>query len=213
MSIPARMITRMGVRMVPQTIIFRRGITSSIILRKELPRPSEKYMSDIGEQPIPLTESDMAAKDVADIEIPQATIDEKTEIKKAMKKRSLRMTFWQLFLLTVLGSSVLNVMREKNLMDELDDNFEKKFNVIKRLIRDAESGKITMEEARETMKSWNERFVDVFELKPVHVDGVEGLNKNELRLAFQKLKGVDIGVDAEGSSEEELPKEQLNKFL
>lgn len=197
----------------PRVLLFSRGLASSKILCKELPRPSEKYMSDMGEQPVPLTESDMAAKDVADIEIPQATIDEKTEIKKAMKKRSLRMTFWQLCLLTILGSSVLNVMREKNLIEELDDNFEKKFSVMKRLIRDAESGKITVEEARETMNSWNERFVDVFELKPVEIQGVEGIDKKLLKEAFQHVKGVDFSGFKKDSSRDDVPKEKLDKFL
>lgn len=180
-----------------------------MIKYKELPRPSQQYMSDMGEQPTPLTENDIAAKEVADIELPQATIDEKAEIKKAMKWRSLRMTFWQLFLVTLLGSSTLNIMRERNLKEELDDNFDKKFSVIKKLTKDAENGKITVEEARESLKSWNERFVDVFELKPIELKGVEGIDKKQLELAYKKVKGIDIGEDSVAHK----TNEKLDKFL
>lgn len=184
---------------------------------KELPRPSKQYMSDLGEQPIPLTEADIAAQEVADIDIPQATVDEKAEIKKQMKKRSLRMTFWQLFLITLLGSSTLNIMREKNYKEELDENFNKKFKILEKLASDAEDGKITIEEAREAMKSWNERFVDVFELKPVEFEGVEGLNKTQLKLAFNKIQGIDFDeaelFPEEKASVENKPTEILNKFL
>lgn len=197
--------------------LLRRSFTSSISSYKELPRPSEKYMADMGEQPIPLTENDMKAKDVEDIVIPEATLDEKAEIKKAMKKRSLRMTFWQLFLVTLLGSSTLNIMREKNLKEELDENFEKKFRVLNKLIKDAEEGRITTEEARDAMKSWNERFVDVFQLSPVIVEGVDGLDKKKLREAFSKIKKIEFnendaihGTDSESNKTK---KEQLNKFL
>ncbi|KAG0676695.1 hypothetical protein C6P42_001165 [Pichia californica] len=186
-----------------------RRFSTSMIKYKELPRPSQQYMSDMGEQPTPLTENDIAAKEVADIELPQATIDEKAEIKKAMKWRSLRMTFWQLFLVTLLGSSTLNIMRERNLKEELDDNFDKKFSVIKKLTKDAENGKITVEEARESLKSWNERFVDVFELKPIELKGVEGIDKKQLELAYKKVKGIDIGEDSVAHK----TNEKLDKFL
>ena len=190
-----------------------RGFTTSVVRNKELPRPSEQYMSDMGEQPIPLTENDIAAKEVSDIELPQATLDEKAEIKKAMKKRSLRMTFWQLFLITLLSSSTLNIMRERNLKEELDENFEKKFNVIMKLIKDAEEGKITYEEARESLKSWNERFVDVFDLKPMELKGIEGLDKEQLRLAYKKFKGISI-EDSNGDEADTSEKnEKLDKFL
>jgi hypothetical protein len=197
--------------------VLKRGFSTSIIKLKELPRPSQQYMSDMGEQPIPLTESDIVAKEVADIDIPQATLDEKTEIKKAMKKRSLRMTFWQLFLITLLGSSTLNIMREKNLIEELDDNFQKKFAVVEQLIKDAEEGRITVEEAREALKSWNERFVDVFELSAVEVQGAEGLDKRKLKLAFNKIRGIKFDEDElagyDDSEENKKPDEKLNKFL
>lgn len=188
-----------------------RNFTTTCTTYKELPRPSQQYMSDVGEQPTPLTESDIAAKEVSDIEIPQATLDEKAEIKKAMKKRSLRMTFWQLFLITLLGSSTLNIMREKNLKEELDDNYAKKFNVLERLVKDAKDGKITVEEARNSMKSWNERFVDVFDLNPVEIDGTEGLDKNELKLAYSKIKGIDPRDDQRESAVK--TEEKLDKFL
>lgn len=187
-----------------------RSFNTSVIKYKELPRPSQQYMSDIGEQPIPLTENDIAAKEVSDIELPQATIDEKAEIKKAMKKRSLRMTFWQLFLITLLGSSTLNIMRERNLSEELDDNFNKKFSVLKKLTADAENGKITLEDARDSLKSWNERFVDIFELKPIELKGVEGIDKKELKLAYKKVKGIDINHEDKTKSH---PDEKLDKFL
>lgn len=169
-------------------------------------------MSDIGEQPIPLSESDIAAKEVSDIELPQATIDEKAEIKKAMKKRSLRMTFWQLFLITLLGSSTLNIMREKNIREELEENYEKKFGVLERLTREAQEGKITVEDARNALKSWNERFVDVFELSPLEVKGVEGLDKQQLKLAFSKVKGIKID-DMTSESGPAKTEEKLDKFL
>lgn len=198
------------------TKLGARPFSGSVKRCKELPRPSQQYMSDMGEQPIPLTETDIAAKEVSDIDLPQATLDEKAEVKKAMKKRSLRMTFWQLFLITLLGSSTLNIMREKNLKEELDDNFDKKFGVLQRLLRDAENGKITVEEARERLKSWNERFVDVFELAPITLEGIEGIDKRELRLAFEKIKGVDFGsdgADIDTASDDSKPSEKLNKFL
>lgn len=169
-------------------------------------------MSDMGEQPTPLTESDIAAKEVSDIELPQATLDEKAEIKKAMKKRSLRMTFWQLFLITLLGSSTLNIMREKNLRDELDENFEKKFGVLKRLQEEAEQGKITVEGVRETLKSWNERFVDVFELSPIEVKGMEGLDKQQLKLAFNKVEGIETDERNDNKNSAKTA-EKLDKFL
>ncbi|KAG0687165.1 hypothetical protein C6P40_002784 [Pichia californica] len=193
----------------PRYVGISRRFSTSMIKYKELPRPSQQYMSDMGEQPTPLTENDIAAKEVADIELPQATIDEKAEIKKAMKWRSLRMTFWQLFLVTLLGSSTLNIMRERNLKEELDDNFDKKFSVIKKLTKDAENGKITVEEARESLKSWNERFVDVFELKPIELKGVEGIDKKQLELAYKKVKGIDIGEDSVAHK----TNEKLDKFL
>lgn len=191
---------------------FSRSLSTTSLTRKELPRPTEQYMSDIGEQPIPLSESDIAAKEVSDIELPQATIDEKAEIKKAMKKRSLRMTFWQLFLITLLGSSTLNIMREKNIREELEENYEKKFGVLERLTREAQEGKITVEDARNALKSWNERFVDVFELSPVEVKGVEGLDKQQLKLAFSKVKGIKIDdmTSERGPAKTE---EKLDKFL
>lgn len=194
------------------SVFFARSMSTTLVRAKELPRPTQQYMSDMGEQPTPLTESDIAAKEVSDIELPQATLDEKAEIKKAMKKRSLRMTFWQLFLITLLGSSTLNIMREKNLRDELDENFEKKFGVLKRLQEEAEQGKITVEGVRETLKSWNERFVDVFDLSPIEVKGVEGLDEQKLKLAFNKVKGIEID---ESNGEHSLAKttEKLDKFL
>lgn len=191
---------------------FSRSLSTTSLTRKELPRPTEQYMSDIGEQPIPLSESDIAAKEVSDIELPQATIDEKAEIKKAMKKRSLRMTFWQLFLITLLGSSTLNIMREKNIREELEENYEKKFGVLERLTREAQEGKITVEDARNALKSWNERFVDVFELSPVEVKGVEGLDKQQLKLAFSKVKGIKID-DMTSESGPAKTEEKLDKFL
>ena len=191
---------------------FSRSLSTTSLTRKELPRPTEQYMSDIGEQPIPLSESDIAAKEVSDIELPQATIDEKAEIKKAMKKRSLRMTFWQLFLITLLGSSTLNIMREKNIREELEENYEKKFGVLERLTREAQEGKITVEDARNALKSWNERFVDVFELSPVEVKGVEGLDKQQLKLAFSKVKGIKID-DMTSESSPAKTEEKLDKFL
>lgn len=191
---------------------FSRSLSTTSLTRKELPRPTEQYMSDIGEQPIPLSESDIAAKEVSDIELPQATIDEKAEIKKAMKKRSLRMTFWQLFLITLLGSSTLNIMREKNIREELEENYEKKFGVLERLTREAQEGKITVEDARNALKSWNERFVDVFELSPLEVKGVEGLDKQQLKLAFSKVKGIKID-DMTSESGPAKTEEKLDKFL
>lgn len=212
-------VSRVLVQRATRTTILLRSFFTSPMNFKELPRPSAQYMKDLGEQPIPLTEADIAAQEVADIDIPQATVDEKAEIKKQMKKRSLRMTFWQLFLITLLGSSTLNIMREKNLKEELDENFDKKFNVLEKLINDAEEGKITIEEARETMRSWNERFVDVFGLKPVEIEGAEGVDKRKLRLAFSKIKGIEFDEPElseggnEKSSNENKPAEKLNKFL
>lgn len=201
-------------------LVCSRQLSTSSVLYKDLPRPSQTYMSDMGVQPTPLTESDIAAKEVSDIDLPQATTDEKAEIKKAMKKRSLRMTFWQLFLVTLLSSSTLNIMREKNLREELDDNYEKKFKVIEKLIQDANDGKVTIEEVRESLRSWNERFVDVFELSPVLVSGPEGLDKKQLRLAFRKEKGIEISDDEllrlttdELDNQIQKSNEQLSKFL
>ena len=193
-------------------VVSARSINTTIVRAKELPRPTQQYMSDMGEQPIPLTESDIAAKEVSDIELPQATLDEKAEIKKAMKKRSLRMTFWQLFLITLLGSSTLNIMREKNLKEELDENFEKKFGVLKRLQEEAEKGKITVEDVRETLKSWNERFVDVFELSPIEVKGMEGLDKQQLKLAFNKVEGIETDERNDNKNSAKTA-EKLDKFL
>lgn len=200
--------------MIPKRYNFRAFSTTKNNL-KELPRPSKQYLSDIGEQPIPLSEDDIASKEVSDIELPQATLDEKAQIKAAMKKRSLRMTFWQLFLLTILGSSTLNIMREKNTREELEENFDKKFNVLKKLINEANEGKITIEEAREALKTWNQRFVDVFELEPIEISGVEGLNKDKLKEAFSKIKNVkfDEKIDDLKQEDSAKPKEQLSKFL
>ncbi|TID20367.1 hypothetical protein CANINC_003612 [Pichia inconspicua] len=199
---------------------FTRCFSLSRIRLKELPRPSQTYMSDIGVQPTPLTEAEIAEKEVADIDLPQATLDERAEIKKAMKKRSLRMTFWQLFLVTLLSSSTLNVMREKNLREELEDNYKKKFKVLERLIQEANEGLITVEEAREQLKVWNERFVDVFELTPVIVDGPEGIDKRRLILTFKKMRGDSVTPDdldevIFNESKDEISKsnEQLHTFL
>lgn len=197
--------------------VVTRDFSTGLVRYKNLPRPSQQYMSDMGEQPIPLTEKDIATKELADIELPQATLDEKAQIKKAMKKRSLRMTFWQLFLVTVLSSMTLNIMREKNLKEELDDNFDKKFKVLKKLKTDAEEGRITYEEAKDALRSWNERFVEVFELSPVEVKGVEGLDKKDLKVAFKKIKGIEYEDGDDGvnynSNNAKMTSEKLNKFL
>lgn len=200
--------------------VLTRNFSSCSLALKELPRPSQTYMSDMGVQPTPLTEAEIAEKDVSDIDLPQATLDERAQIKKAMKKRSLRMTFWQLFLITLLSSSTLNVMREKNLREELEDNYKKKFKVMEKLIQDANEGRVTVEEAREQLKLWNERFVDVFELTPVVVAGPEGIDKKQLMLAFKKEKGVPVSAEDIDSiikkeSEDEIIKsnEQLKTFL
>lgn len=192
-----------------------RVFSTTRIISKELPRPSLKYMSDVGEQPVPLSEKDIAAQEVSDIDLPQATLDEKAEIKKAMKKRSLRMTFWQLFLVTLLGSSTLNIMRERNLKEELEENFDKKLTVLENLVKDAKAGKITVEDVRASIGTWNERFVDVFGLRPIVIEGPEGLDKEKLRTAYQKVKGIELDTEEHKTLKDssENPKEKLAKFL
>lgn len=98
---------------------IQRSFHTNIRYQKQLPRPSESYMSDVGRQPIPLTAKELAEKDVEQIDVPSATVDEKKAIKKAMIRRSIFLTQSAVFSLLLDNENPDNVL-DRNVACEND---------------------------------------------------------------------------------------------
>ncbi|GMM32045.1 hypothetical protein DAMA08_047900 [Martiniozyma asiatica (nom. inval.)] len=206
-------------RLIRSSIQIRQFHNSPYTLKRELPRPSTKYLADVGEQPTPETTEEVIEKEVADIPIP-ASQNEKLEIKAAMKKRSLKMTFWQIFLITIIGSSTLNVMRMKNEMEDLQESFQRKIKVYDDLISEAQCGEAVVEDVKPRLEMWANRL-STHNVEPLVVNGPAGLDKQKLmQLMNSDRKNSEIVSTDEQprSSSKPLvfdnePKEKLDRFL
>ncbi|GME71435.1 unnamed protein product [[Candida] boidinii] len=71
-----------------------------------------------------------AAEDSPEINLPE----EIKRQKNVVIKRSLKTTLWQMFFIMLLGSSVLNIMREKNYIEEIDDNYNLRIKEMDKII-------------------------------------------------------------------------------
>ncbi|GME85401.1 unnamed protein product [Ambrosiozyma monospora] len=174
------------------------------------PRPSEAYTSKMGQQPsAPTAEPEMDPEEAKEIEeFPGFNNDEKKAVRKAMRKRSRRMTYWQMLLITILGSSVLNIMREKNLSEELDDNYKLRFQKFEELIERLKNGDAVLEDVEAELNVLNERFDSIFELPKSEFDGVRGLDKVEFKKLFCKAKGIEYVSEEQKKEQEKKKTEQ-----
>lgn len=171
------------------------------------PRPNEKYLSQRGEQPTPLSAEDLRAQEVREIELPQATTEEKIQIKAVMKKRSLRMTFVQLFLITLLSSSTLNVMRQKNELEEVEDVFGRELAWLKRAVAEVERGEAVWEDVEPQLQAWNARF-ESLGLPIMGVKGVKGVDR--VALGGREAQGAQ---GAPGAAAPNTGPTALDRFL
>lgn len=187
-----------------------RRFSSIYSQRGKNPNLNQKYLDQRGEQPIPLSAEELRSEEVKEIELPQATTDEKIMIKNAMKRRSLRMTFLQLFLITILSSSTLNVMRQKNELEELEENFQRELTWLKSTIELVESNQISWEEIQPQLTAWNARFealgLPKIELSPSSME--TSINKETLKKVFQKQT-----ISSPPVKLEEEKGEKLDRFL
>lgn len=185
----------------------------SISLAKD-PNLNQRYLNQRGEQPIPLSAEDLRSDEVKEIELPQATTDEKILIKNAMKKRSLRMTFLQLFLITLLSSSTLNVMRQKNELEEIEDVFQKELNWLKLTIEQVENGDITWDEIQPKLSAWNARL-ETLGLPKIEFSSTPStgtiINKEALKEAFKKTNSPIKTTNTTSITPEN--DEKLDRFL
>lgn len=135
-----------------------RRLVSSTRPTCQKPDVSAKYLAQMAPQPTPLSADELRSQEVSDIELPQASVDEKILIKAQMKKRSLRMTFWQLLLVTILSSSTLNVMRQKNEIEEVQENFNKQQRWLKETTEEVKQGTVGYADIKDQVDHWNVRF-------------------------------------------------------
>ncbi|KAG7884664.1 hypothetical protein KL938_001791 [Ogataea parapolymorpha] len=125
-------------------------------------RPSAAYFQQMGHQP--------------DSNQKQDESKEESELKKALTRRSLRMTVWQMFLITLAGSSVLNIMREKNYIEEMNDNYQQRFKKFEHIIEELKKGKMRVEDVESELAVLNERF-EYFGLPKSEFTGIRGTKK------------------------------------
>ncbi|KAH3671825.1 hypothetical protein OGAPHI_000011 [Ogataea philodendri] len=155
-------------------VIVRRYATSPI------QRPSAAYLQQVGRQPEQQNEEQDGA--------------EKAKMQKMLVRRSLRMTFWQMFLIALGGSSVLNIMRTKNEMEELDDFYRLRFKKFEQLIGQLEQGKAGIDDVDQELSVLNDRFEHF------------GLAKSEFR-------GVRTGKQKQSAPAQEKPKVEVTSYL
>lgn len=163
-----------------------------------LPRPSKEYLSKMGEQPIPDQTEKEQLKALKKLKQENdSTIEE--QIKQAMKRRSLRMTFWEMFLITFIGSCALNIQRETNSAEEYNDNYRVRFEHFERIIKGLVQGDVTVEDIEEDLDPLNERFATIFHLPSSHFEGLRGLDRKLLKEAYHKYRGGS-STEAENST-------------
>ncbi|KAG7759670.1 hypothetical protein KL930_002643 [Ogataea haglerorum] len=136
-------------------------------------RPSTAYFQQMGQQPNPSQK--------------EGESKEESELKKTLTRRSLRMTIWQMFLITLAGSSVLNIMREKNHIEEMDDNYQQRFKKFEHIIAELKKGNMRVEDVESELAVLNERF-EYFGLPKSEFTGVRGTKKR----AQQSKEDVEV---------------------
>ncbi|ODV83177.1 hypothetical protein CANARDRAFT_19780 [[Candida] arabinofermentans NRRL YB-2248] len=154
------------------------------------PRPSLAYTSKLGEQPQPQSESG----EVKDMDPDSET---RAQVDKILTRRSIRMTVYQMFLIIFLGSSVLNIMREKNYLEEVDDAYTLLFNNYEELIESLEKrdGSVVIEDIEDKLKAVTNRFesLDLAD-KIAKFEGVRGLKKRVVEDAEITEKKSDLSI-------------------
>lgn len=181
-----------------------------------MPRPSPEYLKNVGEQPIPgdnkPEEPSIQTNDTQE----SPDVDEEKQIKKAMVRRSLRMTFWEMFLVTFIGSCALNIIVEGNTEEEYRDNYKHRFEKFNEIIDGLKKGDTTVEDIDNSLSALNERFETVFHLPPSTFEGTEGLDKKKLKALYHKYKGVPLEDTEAGSLEssaEPAADKELDTFI
>ncbi|QPG76800.1 hypothetical protein FOA43_004194 [Brettanomyces nanus] len=185
--------------------------------------PSKEYMSKVGEQPIPGESYEATVQSSSHSKVSDPQEEDKKQLIKVMKRRSLRMTFWQMFLVTFIGSCALNIMREKNSDEEYNDNYHLRFKSFDKVIKKLSKGDITIEEIEDELATINERFESVFHLPGSFFDGLRGLDRKKLKEVYHQYKDIpleearsDSGLSTDSQKQSEQinhKKAKLNTFL
>lgn len=189
--------------------IFTRNASTNI--SDHLPRPSKEYLSKMGEQPVPDQRENEQLKVLKKLKQENdSTLEE--QIRQAMKRRSLRMTFWEMFLITFIGSCALNIQRETNSAEEYNDNYKLRFERFERIIKGLSQGDVTIEEIEEDLDPLNERFETVFHLPGSRFEGLRGLDKKHLKEKYHKYED-ESSTEVEGSEllAGAIPEEKIKK--
>lgn len=130
-----------------------------------------------------------AAEDSPEINLPE----EIKRQKNVVIKRSLKTTLWQMFFIMLLGSSVLNIMREKNYIEELDDNYNLRIKEMDKIIYLLKYG-TTLPLVEKTAKSLAES-TEREKVKEAKLKGEEYIPKDSSASPSSQVKLTDADID------------------
>lgn len=177
-------------------------------LASTMGQPSPEYLSKMGEQPDPDMPEDSQAKSTG----PTAEKDdEDARMKKQIRSRSRKMSLWQIFLVTLIGSSALNIMREKNEAEELDDNYRIQFNKFEKILKALKVGDMVLEDVQDELHTVNDRFANLFHLPRPEFEGLRGLDREYVRELYHKYKGVPLQAQEDNQAPSKIEETEISK--
>ncbi|GMF05455.1 unnamed protein product [[Candida] boidinii] len=130
-----------------------------------------------------------AAEDSPEINLPE----EIKRQKNVVIKRSLKTTLWQMFFIMLLGSSVLNIMREKNYIEEIDDNYNLRIKEMDKIIYLLKYG-TTLPLVEKTAKALAES-TEKEKLKEAKLKGTESFPQDLDSVSSSQVKLTDADID------------------